>query len=420
MADSTEPDLIAWSDATANSSRTRAAILDLFGDRPLGDNATLVVNNIIRVISSKVNSGGEHEPAVATLLQILYWSLILFGIIINLFVWFIFIRKPKLRTTRNIFIVNLCTSDILLCSITMPFTLVVVIEAKWTFGQYLCKLVPLIQCSNVLVSTGTVIIIALDRYNTIVKSPCACPKRLPPFVYICCLWMISLGISSPMWVFHKIEPVPFPNWQGQRPIFALYEICREKWPNNASRLSFTFALLMIQYLAPIVTLAITHSRIKTFLRQHMANGSIGNRIRAEISRNRRVTLVLTLIVVVFAVSWLPYHLFLILDELKLIAVETRTYNLGFAVCHLLAMTSAVTNPILYGFLNTNFQREWRQLIPRALKGLCDSPPERNEARSGPTNTVPMLTVQRHDQPSSTAVSMLPADRASRRRIDTQL
>lgn len=396
-------DLIVWSDATANSSRTRVAIASLLGGRLEDGNASLV-DDVIRTISARINSGSEHSAPVAALLQVLYCSLIVIGIIINLCVWFIFIRKPKLRTARNIYIVNLCTSDILLCGIAMPFTLIFLLEAKWTLGLYLCKLVPLIQCSNILVSTGTVVIIAMDRYNTIVKSPCACPRRLPALVYIVCLWAVSLAASSPMWIFNQVEPVLFPSWPDRTAIFLLYEICMEQWPTPQWRLAFTVGILLVQYLAPILTLAVTHARIKTFLRQHMANGSIGNRIKAEIQRNRRVTQVLTLIVVVYAVSWLPYHLFLLLDELKFIDVRTPTYSLGFAGCHLLAMTSAVTNPVLYGFLNTNFQREWRLLL-RQCRG---HPTPAAEPSAAATNTVRM-TVHR-PEPSGTAISMLTAQR----------
>jgi neuropeptide Y receptor len=38
-------------------------------------------------------------------------------------------------TTRNIFIANLAISDILLCSFTMPLTLVDLLTKYWALGQ---------------------------------------------------------------------------------------------------------------------------------------------------------------------------------------------------------------------------------------------------------------------------------------------
>ncbi|XP_037067947.1 neuropeptide F receptor-like [Pollicipes pollicipes] len=413
MAEANAPALIPWTDTMANSSRTRAAIRSILGNHTSDDDHADMVDRIIRVISDKVNSGSEHSPVTAALLQTLYGILICCGIATNLFVWFVFVRKPKLRTTRNMFIVNLCTSDILLCTITMPFTLMFLLEAKWTLGLHLCKLVPTIQCSSILVSTGTVIIIALDRYNAIVRTPCASFGPL------------ALAISSPIWFFNRTEPLPFPSWPGQSPVFSLYEICMEDWPNQASRLVFTVVILLTQYLVPIVTLSATHSRITRFLHDHMSTGNIQSRIRAELLRNRRVTLVLVLIVVVFAVSWLPFHLFVMLDELHYIDVKTRSYSLGFAVCHLLAMTTAISNPILYGLLNTNFQREWLQLVPVVFKrrvGAPDSSPRsegRRPTRSQPV-ALPLVTLLRPEAISSTAVSQLASERPSHRAQVTQL
>lgn len=41
------------------------------------------------------------------------------------------------------------------------------------------------------------------------------------------------------------------------------------------------------------------------------------------------------------------------------------FPLLFTICHLLAMSSAVSNPVMYGFMNENFVREARALL------LCD-------------------------------------------------
>ena len=45
-----------------------------------------------------------------------------------------------LRTPRNIFIANLALTDILLCSFTIPLTLVDVLTAYWELGPEMVKL----------------------------------------------------------------------------------------------------------------------------------------------------------------------------------------------------------------------------------------------------------------------------------------
>ena len=44
------------------------------------------------------------------------------------------------------------------------------IQMQWKLGEAMCKLVPVVQGTNIFVGTGTVMAIALDRYFTIVRS----------------------------------------------------------------------------------------------------------------------------------------------------------------------------------------------------------------------------------------------------------
>jgi hypothetical protein len=41
--------------------------------------------------------------------------------------------------------------------------------------------------------------------------------------------------------------------------------------------------------------------------------------------------------------------------------------LTFLICHMVGVSSAITNPILYGFLNNNFVKEFRMILPPVTK-----------------------------------------------------
>jgi hypothetical protein len=49
-----------------------------------------------------------------------------------------------------------------------------------------------------------------------------------------------------------------------------------------------------------------------------------------------------------------------------------------ATCHVIAMTSAVSNPIVYGWLNSNIRREFLQLLPAS----CACSAHRNSSSEG--------------------------------------
>lgn len=76
-------------------------------------------------------------------------------------------RKPAMRTARNIFIVNLAVSDLLLCVVTMPLTLVEILTKYWPLGQQsvVCKMIGTLQATSIFVSTISITAIALDRYQ---------------------------------------------------------------------------------------------------------------------------------------------------------------------------------------------------------------------------------------------------------------
>ena len=75
-------------------------------------------------------------PWTFGLLITLYALMILFGASGNLLVILVVIRNRAMRTARNVFIVNLAVSDLMLCVITMPLTLVEILYQTWQVDQY--------------------------------------------------------------------------------------------------------------------------------------------------------------------------------------------------------------------------------------------------------------------------------------------
>lgn len=68
--------------------------------------------------------GGHAEVA----LIIVYGLLMMAGLVTNLLVSFVVARRAQMRTARNLYIVNLTVSDITLCIICMPSTLVAILR----------------------------------------------------------------------------------------------------------------------------------------------------------------------------------------------------------------------------------------------------------------------------------------------------
>ena len=83
----------------------------------------------------------------------------------------------------------------------------------------------------------------------------------------------------------------------------------------------------------------------------------------ELHRNNRITIFLLTVTIIFGISWLPWNLFNVyVDFYPDINMTARDLYLLLAVCHLIAMSSATTNAIFYGFLHTGIRKELRNTI----------------------------------------------------------
>ena len=79
-------------------------------------------------------------------------------------------------------------------------------------------------------------------------------------------------------------------------------------------------------------------------------------------RSRSVFYRLTILILVFAVSWMPLHLFHVVTDFNDNLISNRHFKLVYCICHLLCMMSCCLNPILYGFLNNGIKADLRSLI----------------------------------------------------------
>ncbi|NP_001306796.1 neuropeptide Y receptor type 5 [Callorhinchus milii] len=79
-------------------------------------------------------------------------------------------------------------------------------------------------------------------------------------------------------------------------------------------------------------------------------------------RSRSVFYRLTIVIIAFAVSWMPLNLFILLTDINGNLISSRHFKLVYCICHLLGMLSCCLNPILYGFLNNGIKSSLQSLI----------------------------------------------------------
>ncbi|GBN81861.1 Neuropeptide F receptor [Araneus ventricosus] len=315
-------------------------------------------DDAVKEIERHTSTDSMFDKVTETIIIFTYSLLIISGIISNFIVSGIIVTKTKICSTRYAYVINLSISDLILCVFCMPFSLIALIKRRWILGLTLCKLVPFVQAATVFLSSATVSAIAVDRHKNVLSTFPSGRRRQHKevIITIIAVWTISFIISSPILYAQTVRNVGLPH-------IYVYEKCLEEWPWDNAKGLYTVIIVLVQFLIPTLVLIITHLRIEAHLNyassryNKSAKRPSEERVQKERQRNRRATFVLLMISAVFSITWLPWNIFNLIADFYPDCMTVESLYLGFVVCHIIAMTSTTTNPILYGWFNSNIRKE---------------------------------------------------------------
>ncbi|KAL4609302.1 neuropeptide Y receptor type 6-like [Arapaima gigas] len=291
-----------------------------------------------------------------TFLVVAYSVVVAVGLVGNTCLVLVIARQQELHNVTNILIANLSCSDILVCVVCLPTTVVYTIMDRWVLGSVLCKVSPFVQCTSITVSVYSMVLITLERHQLIVHPTGWTPGAGHSYLAVVFTWLVACLLSIPFFCFHVLTNDPYLNLSQQVDLFSDHHVCMEKWPTNQQRLAYTTSLLVLQYCLPLSIIIFCYLRIFQRLRRRKGV--------AKARCSRRVNGVLAAIVATFALCWLPLTVFNTLFDWYHQALPDCQHNTIFSACHLTAMASTCINPIFYGFLNSNFKKELRSTMRR--------------------------------------------------------
>lgn len=79
------------------------------------------------------------------ILIFIYTIIFLIALIANIFVIVMIIRRRRMRTLTNRFLLNLAISDLIATVLCLPPTAYHYYDKRWIFGEFLCRFVPFMQ-----------------------------------------------------------------------------------------------------------------------------------------------------------------------------------------------------------------------------------------------------------------------------------
>lgn len=306
----------------------------------------------------------KDSVAIQSVFILIYLLLFIIGISGNSLVVFVVMRNKTMQTITNIFITNLAASDIMMCLLSVPFTPLSYFMNSWIFGEVLCHIVPMSLCICVYVSTLTSTAIAVDRYFVIVYPFKPRMKTCVCLLMIMAIWVISISISLPLGIYQVIT------------VEDSVKVCREKWPKEQARQFFTVTSLVLQYIVPCSIISYCYSKVSLALRKRsksrIGTGSVNReRDEMEIKRKRRTNKMLIAMVTIFVICWLPLNIVLLANEYVMDFSTQPAFPLIFFTSHVIAMSSTIYNPFLYAWMNDNFKKEFKLVLPCLFRGRND-------------------------------------------------
>ncbi|XP_070556255.1 orexin receptor type 2-like [Ptychodera flava] len=332
-----------------------------------------------------------HEWVVIFAFAIVF----LLALIGNILVCYAVLRNPQMRTVTNYYIVNLSVADILVSLICLPITVVFDVTETWYFGNLACKLIPYFQVISMSVSVLTLSAIAVDRYFAICRPLMFKSTAKRTLTIILVIWLVSFLIPIPQAIVYETRPAADANRTASEYIFMTkcFEI---GWFGTLQQKIYHIALVMVIYLIPLILIGVAYIMVCLQLwasipgfdesknQQHDANGSGANRTTvSQLKSRRKVAKMLIIVVVLFAICYLPLHILNILRQFPLFVVvhaARDSFHIPFLVAHWLAFANSAVNPIVYNFLSAKFRKEFKAAFTCCL--CCFRSKRRKRKRRG--------------------------------------
>ena len=279
-------------------------------------------------------------------------------------------KESSSRSVTNLFIGNMAVADLLLTITIMPFTVAFLYrDTLWiggTLGNVTCKALFYVMPVFISASVFTMMLISFDRFYA-VFYPLKEKFFQKPKVLSAIIWISSFGLMTPnVLMFQTTEEQP-----------GVY-YCLEKWPwappndtdfteTHKVLKSFHICLFVVLYALPLsVTLFIYFLICRKLWLGKIPGNVTDSKIAAENRLKRKVTCLLVITCVVFAVCWFPVyvnHYFWYVRPDQSRKLPSKVQMLFIWIAH----ANSALNPCLYILLNKKFRQKFQATLHNLLQ-----------------------------------------------------
>lgn len=309
----------------------------------------------------------------------MYFLVCAVGLCGNALVIYVILRYAKMKTVTNIYILNLAIADVLFM-LGLPFIAIQLALVHWPFGPVLCRVVMTVDSLNQFTSIFCLMVMSIDRYLAVVhpiKSTKWRKPRMAKTINVA-VWGASLMVNLPIVIYSGI----IIKHDGC--------FCTIVWPEpeEAYYTAFMIYTFILGFFLPLLVISLCYIFIIVKVKSSGIRVGSSKRKRSE----RKVTRMVSIVVAVFVLCWLPFYVFNVTSVTGTIST-TPVLRSTFAFVVVLGYANSCANPILYAFLSENFKKSFQNVLCLQKVGGLDEA-ERSDSRQDKSRMINDLTETR--------------------------
>nr|XP_046172693.1 substance-P receptor-like isoform X2 [Oncorhynchus gorbuscha] len=307
---------------------------------------------------SGLNDTEDYNQFVQPVWQIALWavaycSMVCVSMIGNLVVIWIILAHKRMRTVTNYFLVNLAFAEASMSAFNTVINFAYSVHNEWYFGLGYCRFHNFFPIAAVFASIYSMTSIALDRYMAIIHPLRQRLSSTETRVVIGVIWVLALLLAFPQYFYSATEQLP-----GRT-------VCYIQWPDYTNNTTMDFkkmyylSVVLLYYFLPLCIMGCAYLVVGLSLWAGTIPGDSTHRYREQLIAKRKVVKMMIVVVCTFAVCWLPYHIYFLLQQFHpdpMQLFEWRYIQQVYLAVMWLAMSSTMYNPIIYCCLNDRLLR----------------------------------------------------------------
>lgn len=292
------------------------------------------------------------------------------GLVGNLLICFAVSKRQRLRIT-DIFILNLASTDLGTCVVSVPFDFVEILTKQWPFGNVLCKTVYPLQTILLAVSVYTLLLMSWERHRSVLVPFKPKLKASRANTILLFLWIACICLVGPYIAILRTEKDASGKTQ-----------CNEKWPKPYHPKVFTLVVFIALYVLPLFVITANYIKISHKLwrdiqrMRKVIEGDNKSSVKkpltqARAQRNMRVVKIFIIVVIVFALCMLPVHIMWIWYDFGSGKIYQVSFGTIIVFCNILVYANSAINPFIFVFLHRRYCKDiFSACDPFKVLGSC--------------------------------------------------